>query len=409
MRPKPSLLLALLIIATTTRADDFPRFEAQQIDPHVGEVCYAVTVADVNGDRQPDVVAVTEDAVVWFANPGWRKQTVIAKATDRDNVCIQPHDIDGDGRVDFALGAGWQPTNTKSGGTLQWLRRAGAGKWDVVPIASEPTIHRLRWGNVLGDGRRQLVVAPLQGRGTRQPNWSEGQGVRIMVFAIPKDPVHDPWPMEVADNSLHTVHNLQLIDLDGDGQDEVLLAAWEGVFLLRHGGDGRWRKEQLGAGNQEAKPFKGSSEIKLGRLADGRAYLATIEPWHGFQVVVYTPPASGQGLWDRHVIDEPVQWGHAVWCANLDDDNDQELIIGQRDPSKDPSRDPSGPGVFVYDPKPGGSSLEFTRHVIDNGGIGTEDLVAADLDGNGHADIVAGGRSTHNVKIYWNRGSARGR
>ena len=34
--------------------------------------------------------------------------------------------------------------------------------------------------------------------------------------------------------------------------------------------------------------------------------------------------------------------------------------------------------------------------------------MAADLDGDGRLDIVAGGRSTHNVKIYWNRqGSGR--
>jgi hypothetical protein len=52
-------------------------------------------------------------------------------------------------------------------------------------------------------------------------------------------------------------------------------------------------------------------------------------------------------------------------------------------------------------------SLKFNRHVIDDGGIGTEDLVAADLDGDGRPDIVAGGRSTHNVKVYWNRGPGR--
>ncbi|HKM52517.1 MAG TPA: FG-GAP-like repeat-containing protein [Isosphaeraceae bacterium] len=29
--------------------------------------------------------------------------------------------------------------------------------------------------------------------------------------------------------------------------------------------------------------------------------------------------------------------------------------------------------------------------------------MAADLDGDGKNDIIAGGRATHNVKIYWNR------
>jgi hypothetical protein len=30
--------------------------------------------------------------------------------------------------------------------------------------------------------------------------------------------------------------------------------------------------------------------------------------------------------------------------------------------------------------------------------------VAADLDADGRPDVVAGGRASHNVKIYWNLG-----
>ena len=98
-----------------------------------------------------------------------------------------------------------------------------------------------------------------------------------------------------------------------------------------------------------------------------------------------------------------MRWGHAVWCADLDGDGDDELIIGQRDPNKDAAGAVRGPGVRVYDPSPGTSALEFTRHVVDDGGVAAEDVVAADLDGDGRPDIVAGGRATHNVKIYWNK------
>ena len=34
--------------------------------------------------------------------------------------------------------------------------------------------------------------------------------------------------------------------------------------------------------------------------------------------------------------------------------------------------------------------------------VATEDLMVADLTGDGHPDIVAGGRATHNVKLYVN-------
>jgi hypothetical protein len=409
MRRSPFLgWLLMAAIPTSARAGDFPTFKTQQIDPRVGEVCYALAVADVDGDGKPDIVAVANDSVVWYQNPTWTRRDIIRNATEKDNVCLQARDVDGDGRVDFALGASWQPSNTKSGGTLQLLTRTGApeGSWRVVPLGSEPTIHRMRWGDVLGEGRgkAQLVVAPLQGRGTKGPDWGAGNGVRIMVRSVPADPFAADWPTEVADDSLHTVHNLQLLDLDGDGKDEIVAAAWEGVFVLKRDSSGRWSKTRIGSGNQESKPNKGASEVKVGRLRDGSRYVATIEPWHGFQAVVYTPPKSGDGLWDRRVIDEPIQWGHAVWCVDLDGDGDDEILIGQRDPNKQAGATPKGPGVYAYDPKPGSNPLAFDRHVLDDGGVATEDLVAADLDGDGRPDVVAGGRATHNVRIYWNAG-----
>jgi hypothetical protein len=392
-------LIPLLSPVLLAAAPDAWRFEPQEIDPHIGNVCYAVTLADVNRDGKEDVVAVSETAVVWYENPSWHRRTVIDRQTERDNVCIAAHDIDGDGLVDFALGAAWQPTNTQSGGTLQWLRRGKSldERWSVYPIAAEPTLHRLRWGDVLGNGRAQLVVSPLQGRGTKGPNWDQGRGVRLLVYSIPQDPAKEPWPVQVADDSLHTMHNHWITDLDGDGRNDILVASWHGVHCIRYGRDGHWSRQPLGAGNPvPPPPQKGSSEIKLGRLASGKPYLATIEPWHGFQVVAYTPPAAGTaGLWDRHVLDEALRGGHAVWTANLDSDADDEIIIGQRDQGK-------APGVLVFDAKDA-SGTQWQRLAVDPGRIAVEDLVAGDLDDDGRIDIVAGGRATHNVMIFWNR------
>jgi hypothetical protein len=411
-------LVAPLLAAAAQAQDapEFPRFEAQQIDPHIGNVCYAVTVADINGDGKPDVVAVSEDAVYWYENPAWTKHEVIRGQTERDNVCIAAHDIDGDGKIDLALGAGWRPPDTTKPGTLQWLGRDAEGRWQLHPIRfEEPSIHRIRWGDVLGTGKAQLIVVPLQGRGTKGPDWGDGAGVKVRVFSVPDDPTQADWPSEVACDDLHTIHNFQPINADDDPRDEILVAAWEGVFLLDRGDDGTWSRAKLGDGEQGAgSSNKGASEIKLGRRGDGSPYIATVEPWHGDKVVVYTPSGDADGplaarSWTRHVLDEGVTWGHAVWCADLDEKGGDELIIGQRDPRKD-STPPKGPGVLVFDLE---SWVEADRlrvvhkQAVDDGGMACEDALAADLDGDGRPEIIAGGRATHNVKIYWNRGVRR--
>lgn len=393
-----------------------PSFRPQEIDPRVGEVCYAVAVTDVNSDGRVDVVALANDAVVWYQNPTWDKRDILRGTTEADNVCIQPHDVDGDGRVDFALGSAWRPSDTKTGGSLAIVTRTGAaeGSWRTIPIGSEPTLHRIRWGDVLGrGGRPQLVVAPLQGRNTRGPDWGQGSGSRVMALTIPDRPFDDPWPIEIVVDSLHAVHNLQIVDgrplmPSASATPAILAASWEGVFLLDRTVGGTWRCSRVGSGDQASRPNRGASEVKLGRLRDGSAFVATIEPWHGFQFVVYhgdKEPGSPEKV--RHVVDDSLAWGHAVWCADLDGDGDDEVVVGQRDPN--PKADPSrrGPGVMMFDPKPGSNPISFDRRWVDEGGIAVEDLVAADLDADGRPDLIAGGRATHNVKIYWNESKAR--
>src|SRR5262249_38366197 len=99
-----------------------PTFRMQELETKLG-VGYAVLIADVNGDGKPDIIVVDTTRVLWYENPTWKRHTIIEGLTRPDNVCAAAHDIDGDGKLDLALGADWKPFNTKEGGTLQWLKQ----------------------------------------------------------------------------------------------------------------------------------------------------------------------------------------------------------------------------------------------------------------------------------------------
>src|SRR5215204_5064596 len=116
-----SAMVSLAAIAPTQ--DKLPKFREQTVDADVG-VGYALAVADINADRKADIVVVTEnpDQVVWYENPSWKRRTIV-QGHPKLPVCVQPLDVDGDGRVELLLGADWQPSNTEAGGTTWLLRR----------------------------------------------------------------------------------------------------------------------------------------------------------------------------------------------------------------------------------------------------------------------------------------------
>jgi hypothetical protein len=355
------------------------QFRAQEIATDFG-VGYAVAPGDVNGDGHTDILAINATDVVWFRAPTWEKTVILgAGATTPDNVTLAPHDIDGDGRLDLALGAGWMRQNT---GTLQWVRQNAPGTtpaWEVIPISAEPTLHRIKWADVDGDSKRELIVAPLHGPGAKGPDW-DGPSARLLVFRPPQDPKTGAWRTEVASGANHIQHNFLSFNFDADQQEELVTASKEGLHVLKRGSNGTWSRTLLGEG--------APGEVKLGRVS-GRRMLATVEPWHGAGIAIY---AEKPGTWAKTTIESALTEGHALGWADFDGDGSDELAVGWRGAPK--------PGIAIYTVDRDGALKAKT--MVDDGGMATEDLMVGDFNGDKQPDIVASGRSTRNVKIYWN-------
>src|SRR5262245_2863568 len=404
--------ISFLLIGTVRADSQIVRFEPQEIAKDL-TIGYAVAVADINGDGKPDIIVVDKHRVVWYENPTWKMRTILQGKTKPDNVCIAVTDIDGDGKLDIVIGAGWAPFDTKNPGTLQWLKRGKSldDEWTMHSIpCDEPTVHRVRIADLYGDGKKWIVVAPLMGReATQKANWMDGRPVRILAYPIPQEPEKsESWKPEVVNDSLHGGHNIATM---GTKLGDVLLcASYEGFTTIGRNNAG-WRSQKQGAGNQEnTKGNRGSSEIKLGSVTVGQRFkstehfVSTIEPWHGHQVVIYATGYRGPDhLMTRYVVDDHLRWGHAVWFADLDGDGSDELIIGVRDDPGATDKFKERRGVRVYKCTDG-KGEKWERQIVDNGGVAVEDLTAADLDGDGKIDIIAVGRQTGNLRVYWNKG-----
>jgi hypothetical protein len=393
----------------------FPRFQAHLVGRLPGG--YKVAVLDIDRDSKPDIVglATTPSCLAWYRNPTWEKHSVAgilpairgrdALDTARPNptsgakefIDLAPQDIDGDGRVDLAIADEFGMSRTSSGGLVHWLRCPDdpAQQWPMHTIGAEPTAHRLRWGDLDGDGRKELVVAPIMGRNAKGPLWDVG--VRLAFYRVPAPPTKEPWRPILIDDRLTVLHGLAIVDWDRDGRDDVVTASFEGVHLHQAQGQGdiSWKKTQLGQGEQTDPARRGSSEIAVGRLGRGQGrFLATIEPWHGDKVVVYTPGVTADMPWQRAVIDATFQEGHALLCADLDADRDDEIIAGYRG---------KGASLYVYDCRDS-AGRKWERIALDEGDMAASGLDVADINGDGRLDVISVGTATANIKWYENLG-----
>ncbi len=409
-------LLAILVITTTAKPADrkrfdapiappgFPRFQVEEIDSGL-KIGYAVIIEDLDADGNNDIIVVDQFQVIWYQNPTWKKRVILDGKTKPDNVCICALDIDGGGDLELVIGAGWKPFDTKNAGTLQWLKRGKSldDQWTLHSIfCEEPMVHRVRAIDLDGDGKKEIVHVPLIGRdATREKNWMDGRPVRVIAYKVPDEPTKSTnWKPIVLSDELHVCHNFFPYIPDGSKKPiSILVGSYEGYNAIILGESGKKNLTKTVHEGNQANPRsnRGVSEIKSGRLTNnGDDVVATIEPWHGNQVVVYTGKKGQKPT--RQVLDDHLRWGHAVSFADLDGDGADELIIGVRDnPNKSDSFKEQR-GVRIYKHESG----EWKRYLLENGGVAVEDLVVGDLDSDGRPDIVAVGRQTFNCRIYWN-------
>jgi len=390
-----SCVVVLFGSVTLLRAGEpaAPTFRAVEIDAKI-EIGYGLAVADVDGDRKPDILLVDKKQVVWYRNPNWEKFVLAENLTKLDNVCIAAADIDGDGKAEVAVGAEWNPGDTLNSGAVFYLMapKDRTQKWDPVELPHEPTVHRMRWIRN-GSGTFELVVAPLHGRGNKD---GAGAGVKILAYKMPADP-RAPWKTGVVDDSLHLSHNFDPVKWTRQAGDELLVAGKEGVFHFVSEA-GTWKSRQL-VGNRDGESgFAGAGEVRSGKLPGKDSFLATVEPMHGHQLVVYTAPKVNEPspFWERNVLDTSLKEGHALACGDLLGAGSDQVVVGWRAKNNE-----GKVGLKLFIP-PDGASKKWKQTIVDDNTMACEDLCLADLNGDGKVDIIASGRATKNVKVYFN-------
>jgi hypothetical protein len=274
------------------------------------------------------------------------------------------------------------------------------------------------------------------------------RSVGVISVLQPDGDVRKPWTVREIDR-LPTSHRIRFADIDGSGRkvavDAPLAAAfaaspdYRGKTPLVLYRPGVWKRELIsdelegvvhgltitdwdGDGREEVltASFLGIDLFEFGkdnrwtrtRLAAGnpdpwpkggssdvvpvrlaqRRLLAALEPWHGNQVVVYRESATD--AWQRTVIDDSFAGAHALVAADVDGNGRDEVVAGYRN---------AGGHTYIYSAADA-EGRTWTRTELDPT-MPAAACAAVDLNGDGRLDVVCTGGSS--LKWYENLGMAK--
>ncbi len=360
--------------------------------PHVIEAKipggYAVAAVDMNKDGKLDVIGVTQRVpeVAWHENPSWERHVIADGLPQIVNFAAA--DIDRDGIPEIAVENAFAMVPAKSEGLVWLLRHQGDPKqrWKEQRVDAFSTSHHLAWADIDGDGKQELINAPLIGPQGLAPSYDQD---KASIFWYDQA----QWQRRViADDVRGVLHRVRPVMWDNDKRSELLAASFDGIVLYRTSGRGanvKWEARKLSPGHTGEAPKLGSSDVAVGQF-NRRRFLASVEPWHGNEIVVYT---ENGGAWQRRVLFDGMIEGHEVAVADFNGDGRDDIVAGDRNSKTT--------GVHVlYAPED--FAGEWHHQVLDPGIMAASGCVTADINTDRRPDIVCIGSSTANIKWYEN-------
>lgn len=346
-----------------------------------------VTVADVNRDGKPDVLAGN----LWYEAPHWTLREIAppgkfdaAKGYSNSFVNFAM-DVNRDGWMDqIRIGL---PFDHK----VLWLEnpKGKGGHWAEHIVFrnacnESPTLARLS-----GAGQDPVMVFSVD---DAQMAWYE----------LGKDPnaeftahnISEKFPKEKAKDAgvFRYSHGLGVGDINGDKRPDVLIRGgyWEAPADPRQP---NWKFVPVNFGEDCAQMHVYDVD------GDG---LNDVLSSAAHKIGVWWHQQQKDGSFKTHTIDSSFSQSHALELVDINGDGLKDLVTGKRFWAHGPTGDinPGDPAVVVwFELQRKGKEVKWIKHEIDNdSGVGTQ-FTVADLNGDKQPDIITSNKKGVHVFV----------
>jgi hypothetical protein len=340
---------------------------------------------DLDGDGRPEIVACDMGhGLVFVGDPLKRPGELREIAKIPNPVRASLADLDKDGRQDLLIadvGFFMPEDNTK--GSVVWLRAKGDGTYEKHVLAEKlPRVMDVQALDFDGDGDLDLIVAAagLYARGelllleNRTTDW--------------KQPRFEPHVLDTRSGALQVA----VADLDDDrSPDLVVLFGQQQQKLVAfyNRGAGHFEPRTLftaptpawGATGIQLVDFDADGDLDVLITSGESMDDATVKPWHGVSWL----ENAGRVPWQRHAL-AALPGAHRAVAADLDGDGDIDVVVSAFLPDPDHTHGALTSLGWLEQQRPG----IFERHALQAGQLSHFGMDAADVDGDGRVDLVAG-------------------
>lgn len=295
-------------------------------------------IGDINSDGKPDIAIVNnrDGHIIWFANSGkpaagpWKRHVITTQS--RRTYAVVLADLDGDGDLD-AADAGyansqicWYENPGKDGWDKEWVRRVVGDKM--------PEARTIAAGDFNGDGKIDLLAAAV-GVEKVPPEITDSRqhGSSIVWYENPGKPATQPWKKHVIDDVTRAPIHGHPVDMDGDGDLDVVMAHGMRTALVpedRH--EIAWYENvgKPGKGTEWKKHRIGTLPFAFEAIAvdldgDGDIDVAATAWSRGDRLVWFENPGNPRGQWKMHVIKTGWPAANQLIAADLDGDGRPDL------------------------------------------------------------------------------------